>query len=67
MEHQLGEHNRLYELGDELLRAAEAYWEEYNRTMGKDAVVWLQSDTGQLVVFTRGEYADQLKQTINNL
>jgi len=55
----------LFEAGQRLLAAAMTYWEEYQKTGHHDAVVWLQGDDGSLVVFTRGEYASELKDTIN--
>ena len=53
--------------GAALLDAAKEYWEEYQKVGKREAVVWLQGDDGALVMFTRGEYAKELKATINNL
>ena len=53
--------------GQELVDAAQAYWDEYHRQGLKGAVVWLQDEDGRLVVFTRGEYAEYLKTAVNQL
>jgi hypothetical protein len=55
---------KLYDIGKKLLETGRDYWEEYQGKLSPCAVVWLESDDGSLVVFTRGEYADELKDTI---
>lgn len=54
----------LYEKGALLLKAAKDYWDEYQKTGDRKAVVWLQGDLGDLVVYTRSEYREDLKQFI---
>ena len=55
----------LYERGRELIEAAEAYWQEYQRSLSPAAVVWLKDDNGGLVLFTRGEYSDSLMRQVD--
>ena len=55
------------EAGNELIRAARAYWELYQLEYSPAAVVWIKDDAGQLVLFTRGEYREQIMHNIDNL
>jgi len=49
---------RLRDLGQVLLDAAFAYWDEYQKVIGYGtAVTWLQGSDGSFVLFTRGEYS----------
>jgi len=48
--------SELGERGQDLLAAAKAYWDEYQRVCDSAAVVWLDDDSGHFVLFTRGEY-----------
>jgi len=50
-----------------LLEAARLYREQANRSGVRGAVIWLQGIDGSLVVFTRGEYRDQLMENISML
>jgi hypothetical protein len=52
----------LYRRGKTLLKAAYEYWQEHQRVCGSHAVVWLKDESGKLVVFTRGEFADLIMQ-----
>lgn len=54
----------LKDAGAELLRAAYAYWKAYQKTLGSGAVIWLEDTDGKLVIFTRGEYRQQLMSNI---
>ena len=56
----------LYTAGQALLDAAYKYWEEFQGVGGKRAVTWLQGSDGSLVVFTRGEYAEELKDVVSD-
>lgn len=51
-------------LAKNLIKAAYAFWIARQR-IHSSAVVWLEDDDGKLLVFTRSEYADQIKQVIN--
>lgn len=53
--------------GDELLRSAMAYWQEYHRVTGSGAVVWLSDTDGRLVILTRFEYRWTLLENIETL
>jgi hypothetical protein len=61
--------NDLAEPGRRLLAAAEDYWKAFNKlgSFGAKAVVWLEADDGALVVMTRGEYGQDLKDLIREL
>jgi len=48
-----------------LIAAAEDYWQEYQRTMHPNAVVWLKADNGQFVLFTRGEYLGRIMAVVD--
>lgn len=60
---------RLAEPAQRVLRAADTYWHVYNNrgAMIGPAVVWLEADDGQLVIMTRGEYSQQLKDFVAEL
>lgn len=52
---------KMIELADKAQLAAYKYWQEYQKTFGHAAVVWLKNnETGHLLIFTRGEYSEQL-------
>jgi uncharacterized membrane protein len=51
---------------DALFAAAQTYWEEYNRG-AYAAVVWVQDGDGQLVVMTRGEYTETLRECVETI
>jgi len=54
--------NDLDLLAEQAMSAAYAYWQAYQEAyQPHDAVVWLRNDeTGHLMIFTRGEYSQQL-------
>lgn len=57
----------LREKGKALFEAGMDYWETYQQECSSsDSVVWLQSDDGSLIVFTRGEYREELKELISS-
>ena len=43
-----------------LLSAAHNYWEVYRKARGGKAVVWLENEKGNFVLFTRGEYRNAI-------
>ena len=56
-----GEHK---EAAAKMLHAVREYW-EWRRANGLGgAVCWVQDENGQLVVFTRGEYAESIMRAI---
>ena len=56
----IGKDTKLHKRGQELLDAAYAYWQEYQKECGSAAVVWLEADDGHFVLFTRGEYKSDI-------
>ncbi len=48
--------NHLYDLGQTLIEAGYAFWQEHQKVHGSNAVVWLDTATGMFLLFTRGEY-----------
>ena len=50
-----------------LLDAAMAFWRVHRRLAGPRAVVWLSGRDGHFVLFTRGEYREQLMRNIEPL
>lgn len=57
----------LYKRGQELLLAAKNYWDEYRKLFTRGAVVWLESESGALVVFTRSEYKRGLMEVVEGI
>jgi hypothetical protein len=53
--------------GKRLLKAAHDYWLEYQTSLGSCAVVWLEADDGHFVLFTRGEYKEQIMTQVRGL
>ena len=49
---------------DELLRVAHEYWEMAQAAGVDGAVKWLEGTDGNLVLYTRGEYRQQLMNNI---
>jgi hypothetical protein len=50
-----------------LIDAAEDYWQEYRRILNPSAVVWLKADNGQFVLFSRGEYLNQIMSVVDRI
>jgi len=50
-----------------LLQAAADYWEIYQKVCGGAAVVWVDNDKGNFVLFTRGEYRDSIMREVCRL
>ncbi|MCF2718008.1 hypothetical protein LWE69_12610 [Paenibacillus sp. UKAQ_18] len=49
------------ELQEKTLDSCAEYFEAYAKTYGKAGFVYLKNDeTGQLMIYTRGEYTDKL-------
>ncbi len=53
--------------GDELLKAALNFWEACHEEGQYGAVQWLEGTGGQLLIYTRGEYRQQLMENIYKL
>ena len=55
----------LLDLETEIMDLCQEYWDKNN---GGNAVVWIRNDdTGQTLIYTRGEYSDTLINTVDNL
>ena len=59
--------NKRMEAGAALLRAAHAFWSACHEEGQHGAVQWLEGSDGELVVFTRGEYRQQIMSNIHVL
>jgi len=57
----------LYKKGQALIKAAYEYWKEYQETNEPGAVVWLKDTSGCMVLFTRGEYSQDIMRNIEPL
>jgi hypothetical protein len=57
----------LAKVGDKFLAAGYAYWEAAHKAGIEGAVIWLQDTNGRMVVFTRGEYSQQIVGNIERL
>jgi len=58
--------SNIADIANRLLSVANEYWTEYNKICKSNAVVWLQSSDGQLIIMTRGEYTDELLDCIKD-
>lgn len=54
----------LHRKASALLQAAYDFWEERQRVGKRGAVVWLETEDGHFVLFTRGEYLEQITEQI---
>lgn len=50
--------------GDELRRLAHEYWKLQEKATRSGAVKWITFTDGSVLIFTRGEYKDQLMSNI---
>jgi hypothetical protein len=67
LETNLPTDNALQTAGQKLLDSAYEYWQEYQRSIGNSAVVYLKDTNGRMVVFTRGEYREALMENIESV
>lgn len=63
----LSEDGELFKRGQELIIAAKNYWDEYRKQFRPSAVVWLETDNGALIVFTRSEYKRSLMEAVEDI
>lgn len=64
----INDEDGLNRLAENFEKAAEDYFNAYQRTCGPSAVIWLQNhETGRFMVFTRGEYADKISEQLKEL
>ncbi len=57
---EVEEGTELYDVGMKLMQAAYDYWEVYQKKVGSAAVVWVENDNGTFLLFTRGEYKENI-------
>lgn len=58
----------LTELQHETMGKCHEYYESLTEETGKKGYIWLKNDeTGQLMIYTRGEYTDQLMEFLKTL
>ncbi len=53
--------------GTKLLAAAQEFWEACHEEKQYGAVQWLEGTSGELLIYTRGEYRRQLMENIGSL
>lgn len=53
--------------GAKLLAAAQEFWESCHEEGQYGAVQWLEGASGELLIYTRGEYRQQLMANIHGL
>ncbi|MBW3113516.1 hypothetical protein KYJ26_16805 [Bacillus sp. MCCB 382] len=59
---------KMIEVANEALEKCDEYFHEYAKEHSKKGYVWLKNDeTGQLMVYTRGEYAEQIIELLSTL
>lgn len=59
---------KLIEMKYETMEKCHEYYEELAKRNGNKGFVWLKNDeTGQLMVYTRGEYSKQIIEFLNGL
>lgn len=56
---------RMYKTAQKLLNAAHAFWEASWLSGSHGAVRWLEDDQGRLLIYSRGEYREQLLRNIH--
>ncbi len=59
--------NPLHSKAHKLVKAAYEYWLEYNQQFGSAAVIFVESDSGHFVCFTRGEYKREMMAVVDNI
>lgn len=59
---------KMIELADETMEKCNEYYYEHAKENGKKGFVWLKNDeTGQLMVYTRGEYTEEILEFLRTL
>ena len=67
METNMVPKDELREKAEELLEVAFDFWSLHRNIGGPRAVVWLKSDDGRVVVFTRSDYLETIMRNIQPL
>lgn len=58
--HSISPDSELGQKAAALVQAGYDYWKEYQKVCGTAAVVWVEVESGHFILFTRGEYRDDL-------
>lgn len=53
-----------YKTAERLLEAAHDFWKACNKEGQPGAIQWLNGSNGELIIFTRFEYKDQILQNV---
>lgn len=60
--------DHLQQLQEETMNQCQAYYDELSKERGKKGFIWLKNDeSGQLMVYTRGEYTHQIMEFLKTL
>ena len=57
----------LAKVGEKFLAAGLEYWEAAHKAGIGGAVMWLTSENDAMVIYTRGEYREQILQTVGRM
>lgn len=60
-------HEKRDAAGQKLLDAAQEFWNACHEEGQYGAVQWLQGSSGELLIFTRGEYRAHLMESVTSL
>lgn len=52
--------DKLHKKAHTLIKAAREFWEERQRIGALGAVCWVETESGEMVLFTRSEYKEQI-------
>lgn len=59
---------KMVEIANKTIEKANDYFNEFEKVNGNQGYVWLKNDeTGQLVVYARGEYTDKILRFLSTL
>lgn len=60
--------DNLQQLQTETMEKCQEYYDALSNELGKNGFIWLKNDeTGQLMVYTRGEYTQQIMDFLKTL
>lgn len=65
MTEYISKESERYKTADKLLKVAAEFWQACHKEGQYGAVQWLTGDSGELVIYTRGEYRETLLQNID--
>jgi len=64
----VGNDSKLYELAERVFEAFNDFWTERNLIVGTDnPITYISDEDGKTLIYTRGEYAEELIEGINKL